>query len=266
MRIERPLFLLPEEFRHESYPTIGKLYEMIRQAIVDNADEVHAAFTAGGPANQVGDNIGFNTFVPGTGVDAVELFSAGIEEILEQGEGSTVDTIQAGPAYQNEESHYGKFAELWYGRLYQPPHPLVPLTRETEEQWFQGEEIPWPEVVNTLAVPSDGYVKLLTLDPDGAAVGAEMRTFDKVYTGMLNSLDAMWNGPADAQWPTFGEAVKAMVELRVLSCFTIMRHEVPAKLITQLPRLYPGEFDFLSTYTDLNQPVFYGPRFTNINR
>lgn len=265
MRLEVPMFLLPEQYQHETYPTIGRLYESIKQAIADNADEVRVAFAKGGLANQVGDNIGFNTFVPGEGVDAVELFNAGVDEILEQGEGSTAESIQAGPAYQNEESHYGKFAELRYGARYQPPTPHVPLTRQTEPQWFRGEEIPWPEVVNTLAVPSDGYAALLALDPDGAAVLRELQTFDEVYTGMLGDLDTMWNGPMDTQWPTFGEAVKAMVELRVLSCFTIMRHQLPANLVQRLPELYPNEFDFLSTYTDLDQPVFYGPRFVNIS-
>jgi len=264
MRLESPYFLLAPEFRAEGYPTIGRLYQAIKEAIADNADAVRAAFAAGGPANQVGDNVGFNTFVPGPGVDPVALFDAGIDEILEQGEGSTSGTIQAGPAYQNEESHYGKFAELWYGARYEVPRPPVPLTRENEAAYFQGVEIPWPEVINTLAVPSDGYARILDLDANGPAVLKDLALFDSVYSGMLLALHTMWNGPLDTQWPTFGEAVEGMVKQRVLSCFTIMRTEVPPAIVARLPELYPSEFHLLETYTDLDQPVFYGPRFRNV--
>jgi hypothetical protein len=265
MRLEAPFFLLPEQYRAESYPTIDQLYVAIKDAIADNAYAVRRAFAVGGPANQVGDNIGFSTFVPAPGADAVALLDAGIDEIIARGEGSTSGTIQAGTAYQNEESHYGKFAELWYGARYEPPDPAVPLSPATESQYFRGDPIPWPAVINTLAVPTDGYARILELDPDGPAVLASLQTFDAAYSGMLLSLHNMWNGPVEALWPTFGEAVKGMMELRVLSCFTMMRMEIPPAIIADLAELYPTEFAFLARYTDLNKPVFYGPRFRNVN-
>ena len=265
MRLEAPLFLLADEYRAESYPTIGGLYVAIKEAITDNAAAVRRAFAVGGLANQVGDNIGFNTFIPAPGVDPVALLHAGVDEIIEQGEGSRRGTIHAGPAYQNEESHYGKFAELWYGAHYEPPQPPVPLSTETEARYFRGDPIPWPEVINTLAVPSDGYARILALDPDGPAVQTSLESFDAVYSGMLLSLHNMWNGPLETLWPTFGEAVKSMMELRVLSCFTMMRAEIPPAIIADLPELYPSEFAFLARYTDLDKPVFYGPRFRNLN-
>ncbi|MBT2405525.1 MULTISPECIES: ferritin-like protein [unclassified Streptomyces] len=264
MRLESPLFLLPEEYSHESFPTIGKLYSEIKDAIVDNADELRAAVKGGGVANQVGDNIGFKTIVPTAGVDPVDQLLEGINEILEQGEGATGGTIQAGAAFQHEESHYGKFAELWYGREYREPNPALELSPETEAVHFQGSKIDWPAVVNTLAVPLDGYEKVLAADPDGAEAEKELLQFDETYTGMMVHLDELWNGSMATQWPTFGDAVHHMVKFRVFSCFTFMRRQIPKSVIDDLPRLYPSEFGYLNTYTDLNQPVFYGPRFRNL--
>jgi hypothetical protein len=264
MRLEAPLFLLPEKHRKEGYPTIGRLYDAIKQAIVANAEDVRSAFTGSRPANQVGDNIGFTTLNPTAGLDPVDQLVQGIDEILAQGEGSTSGSIQAGPEYENEESHYGKFAELWYGARYQPPNPPVTLTRKTEADFFKGTKITWPVVVNTLAVPTDGYARVLARDPNGASVTKDLEAFDAVYTEIMAELDTMWNGSVDTLWPTFGEAVKGMTDLRVLSCFNIMRYHVPPPVIAELPRLYPNEYPFLSTYTDLDKPVFYGPRFRNL--
>jgi hypothetical protein len=56
-----------------------------------------------------------------------------------------------------------------------------------------------------------------------------------------------------------------MGELRVLGCFNIMKYEVPAKVVAQLKTLYPNEYADLAAYTDLSAPVFYGPRFRNLN-
>jgi hypothetical protein len=260
MRLEAPFFLLAPEHTTESYPTIGRLYLAIKDAINGNADEVRAAFAAGGPANQVGDNIGFNTFSPDLPMDPIEQLNRGIDEILEQGEGSLAGQLTAGPEFQNEESHYGRFAELYYGATYHDPGG-TPLTRETEPLFFAGAEIPWPEVINTLAVPSDGYERIIALDPDSSAVASEMAAFDGIYRSMLDALQKMWVGPADLIWPTFGQAVEAMMKLRVFSSFTFMRREIPRLLIDRLPELYPEEFGFLVRYTDLAEPVFYGPRF-----
>src|SRR5215212_1642909 len=43
MRIEAPELLLPDEAKHESYPTIADFYGAVRQAIEDNADAVREA-------------------------------------------------------------------------------------------------------------------------------------------------------------------------------------------------------------------------------
>ncbi|MFJ5230906.1 ferritin-like protein [Kitasatospora sp. NPDC088391] len=266
MRLESPYFLLPEEYRRESYPTIGRLYAEIRDAVVENAAELRAAVNGGHVANQVGDNIGFTTIVPASGVDPVDQLLAGIDEILEQGEGASAGSLHTGADYQHEESHYAKFAELYYGRTFRAPQPPLALTKDSEAVWFQGDRIDWPAVVNTLAVPADGYEALLSEDKDGVAVAEELTVFDQVYTEMLQHLDELWNGSSDpmTQWATFGEAVEKMSKLRVTSCFTFMRREVPADLVADLPRIYPTEYGHLRAYTDLDRPVFYGPRFRNL--
>lgn len=94
-------------------------------------------FAKGGPANQVGDNIGFTIFAPGAGVDPITMINQGMDEILEQYEGSTAESIQTGSAYEYEESHYGRFAELFYGARYQAANPHFPLTRENGAEWFK---------------------------------------------------------------------------------------------------------------------------------
>jgi hypothetical protein len=263
MRVEMPAFLLPEQYGAETYPTISSLYEGIRAAVDSNADAVRAAVAQPGSANQVGDNIGVAT------IDATEdplpQIHAAIEEILEQGEGSPSRTLHADPGSEGEESHYCKFAELYYGHRYAEPAGAVELTPETEPQFFTGYQIPFPDVVNTLAVPSDGYEAIIARDPNGSAVEASLAAFDKGYSAVLTDLDAVWNGPAASSWPELGTAVGAMMELRVLADFHITTQQVPADVIADLISLYPAEHADLATYTDLEQPVFYGPRFRNVN-
>jgi hypothetical protein len=265
MRIERPVFLLDDVTRDETYPTIGEVYEQIREGIRSNADAVRAAVIAGGPANQVGDNIGFTTIIPSPNVDTVDQLLHGISVIVEQGEGASCENLFTGAESEDEESHYARFAELYYGAKYADPREPLDLTIETEPEFFRGRTVPWPRVINTLAVPSDGYRTLLALDPNAAAVNTDLEAFDRAYTDILVALDAVWNGPAHDSWKTLGGAVREMVALRVLSCFNIQRHQVPGDLVRRLPDLYPDEIAYLDANTDLATEVFYGPRFENTN-
>jgi hypothetical protein len=57
-----------------------------------------------------------------------------------------------------------------------------------------------------------------------------------------------------------------MVDFRVLSCFMIMRTQIPDAVVKQLPELYPDEIGRLKQYTDFSKPIFYGPRFVNNNK
>lgn len=265
MRIETPDFLLRGLGRGETYPTISVFYKAILQAMKDNADAVRAAVKAGGASNQVGDDIGFSTIKYTPGVDPIDQLSQGIDEILEQGEGASTRNLVTKSAFGSEESHYARFAALHYGAEYEEPKPPIELTRKTEPLFFKGAHVGWPVVVNTLAVPADGYAAVVALDPDAAAVTADLTAFDMGFSAILSELDAVWNGPAAVSWKTLGAAVHGMVDLRVLSCFNIIRHQVPATVVAQLPQLYSKEIDHIGTYTDLSKPVFYGPRFLNTN-
>jgi hypothetical protein len=266
MRIETPAFLLAQMNLPEEYPTISAFYYGIKTAIEKNADAVTEAVKKGGTSNQVGDNIGFSTFAFDPKVDVVGMLCAGIDEIMEQGEGASMENLITSSKFETEESHYAKFAELYYGAQYQKPAKIDRITKKNEAQFFKGLPITPPEVVNTLAVPADGYAKLLAEDPNGVAATVALAAFDTAFSTMLSTLDTVWNGPAAASWKTLGAAVHEMVDFRVLSCFNIMRIQIPDEAIKKLPALYPDEIERLSQYTDFSRPVFYGPRFINNNK
>lgn len=265
MRIECPAFLLDKKDATEEYPTIGIFYDAIKKAIVANKTEIAELVQKGGTSLQVGDNIGFTTFTYTPGVDPVQMLLDGIDEILDQGEGNNNHDLMTNSSFEYEESHYAKFASLYYRAGYQKPHGHEHITRTNLHEFFKGNPIGWPVVVNTLMVPTDGYQKILQLDPNGNTISTAIEQFDTAFSTMLANLDLVWNGPAKTSWPTFGKAVGGMVDFRVLSCFNIMRTQIPADIIEQLPALYPDEYEMLKTYTDLTKPVFYGPRFLNTN-
>jgi len=265
MRLEIPAVLLPDEYKSETYPTISTFYAAIRGAIRQNAAEVRSAVKKGGVSNQAGDNIGFSTIVWSDQNDVVDQIDKAIGDILSQGEGSQALSLRADARSECEESHYCKFAQLYYGRQFAEPAPPLALSRDSEAQFFQGAEIDFPEVHNTLAVPADGYAKIIALDPAGADAEKNLAAFDLAYSSVMAALDEVWNGPAATWWPTLGGSVATMAKLRVLGCFNVMKWQIPPAAIAKLPELYPGEFAFLAKYTDLKAPVFYGPRFRNVN-
>ncbi|NNF34278.1 MAG: ferritin-like family protein [Saprospiraceae bacterium] len=281
MRLEMPTFLLPPEFQNETYPTIGVLYSNIKKAIQKNADEIRSTVRkvlSSAPdlySNQVGDNIGFTTIQLKENhpnhTDEVDQIIDGINEIVEQGEGAHSGDLWT-HTFEDEESHYARFGEIYYGARFQDPKGELKLTRETEPQFFKGHKISWPQVTNVLTIPSDGYKAILDVyqsrhgdHDDLNAIKEALDGFDVLYTGIMNDLEAMWNGPAAESWPNFGKAVGAMTEMRVKSCFYIMRYEIPKDIVADLKSLYPDEYHYMSTYTDLSAPVFFGPRFINQN-
>ncbi|MCU0342115.1 MAG: ferritin-like protein, partial [Spirosomaceae bacterium] len=202
MRIEIPQFLLGDLKLPEQYPTIAVFYNAIKQALIDNADAVRDAVKKGGTSSQVGDNIGFTTFTYDPNKDPLKMLCDGIDEILEQGEGNNAKTLITSSKFETEESHYAKFASLYYGAGYQKPKSIRKLTKANEPKFFKGLPIGWPEVVNTLAVPSDGYAKILAQDPNGATIKTALEAFDTAFSTMLANLDAVWNGPAATSWLT----------------------------------------------------------------
>ena len=264
MRIETPEFLLDPAIPRQGYPTIGALYAALEAAISANADAIRAAVKAGGAGNQVIDNIGAAT-IASTAADPVALMLAALRQIVDQGEGSRSRTLRADGGSEAEESHYCKFAELFYGRQFQVPADAPPLTRDNEPSFFKGAPIPPPAVRNLLTPPADGYAKILALDPAAADVSKTLDAFDEAYSGMMANLDDAWNGPAAVWWPTLGQGVSAMGKLRVLGYFNIMKFQIPPAAVAQLKSLYPDDFEMFQTHANLDAPVFYAPRFRNLN-
>jgi hypothetical protein len=265
LRIEMPEFLLRRSDSSETYPTIAKFYGEIRDAIVANETEIRAVMTNPVKANQVDDNIGFHAVKNSPTSDTFSQVLAGIDEILEQGEGSPSHSMFTGAGSEDESSHYNRFNELYHGHSYLDLVPTVGMTLENEPSFYKGREIPFPPVINTLAVPADGYARILAADPNAAAVTVDLTAFDNVFSSILGALNAVWNGDQKASWKTLGGAVHSMVDLRVLSCFNLLRHQIPPDVAKQIPALYGDEAKFLARYSDLDAPLFYGPRFFNTN-
>ena len=303
MRIERPAFLVPASQRSEAYPTIGTFYGAIKEALENNRDAVAQAVKAATDPNnhsaskQVPDSIGLPKFLYNENVDVIEMLSSGIDEITEQGEGTQAPSIVTNSKFEYQESHYAKFASLYYGHTYEEPTDVKTLTAETEPEFFKGAPIGWPEVLNTLAVPSDGYAKILKLDPNGpdsqngANVEAQLNAFDAAFSNMMSTLHLVWTPTDTVTWnaiPTaaskminyavfqqvaslqqnvrgLGTAVHGMMDFRVFTSFNLNRQQIPDSIVQQLPELYPSEFEFLSRYTDLTKPVFYGARYRNLS-
>ena len=90
---------------------------------------------------------------------------------------------------------------------------------------------------------------------------------DQAYTDVMTNLDATWNGPIEQQGPSLSAAVIGMTELKVPIRINpaIMSQQIPEEIISNLLSLYPDEYDDIREYTDLAKPVFFGPRFTNLN-
>lgn len=303
MRIERPQFLIDQLQRSETYPTIGTFYQEIKDAMKANRDDVIAANKAAtdpantGASKQVPDSIGLPKFIYNQEIDPVEMLCSGIDEIMEQGEGTQSDSIVTNSKFEYEESHYAKFASLFYGHSYREPEVGSKLTNENEAGFFTGPAIGWPVVINIMAMPSDGYAKILALDPNGpdtatgTNVGAQLDAFDTAFSNMMMTLDLVWNPTAQGTWNPIapnaskmvnyavfqntahlqesvkglGTAVHGMMDFRVFTAFNINKQQIPDSIIQQLPALYPDEFEYISQYTDLSKPVFYGPRFRNNN-
>lgn len=266
MQLEAPKEMLPEQQQVGArYPTIGSFYAELRQAVLANAGSIVAAARGPRVANQVGGNLGYAVIEP-TAKDPVESLLATIDLVVDQGEGLPTTTLSAGKHSQHELSHYARFAELRFGRGYSGPQGEAddgPLRAEGQRRFFRGPAIAWPTVINFLAVPRDGYAAILRLDPNREAVLRDLRAFDAAYARMLGALDDSWNGPAAQSWPSLGRAVQEMDQLRVLSCFGIVRHPIPASAIAAIDELYPNEAAELRALSDFDAPLFYGPRFRN---
>ena len=291
MRVEVPDHLLPnfltaEQMAHEQYPTIGRFYQTIKEAFIhleSEGNQISNAIRQRGPANQVEDDIGIAIIRDFNGI------LGGIDEIAEQGEGATTTTLLASSDYEGEESHYTKFAEIFYGRKFVNPE-LRRVDPETEASFFRGDRVIMPDVINVLAAPADGYQKVLQeyngRDPEGAKhITQALDGLDQAYPEVMTNLDAVWNGPIERQGPSLSAAVIGMtglkVPIRIKSTYypnfpdknpdeaihnpAIVDQQIPEEIISNLFNLYADEYHDINQCTDLTKPVFFGPRFINLN-
>jgi hypothetical protein len=174
------------------YATIGVFYAAITAKLRELGDGI---FT-GDPSRQVVDN----TWFP-----AAQLFrihdvasaARGIEIIVRQGEGTSDDPLEP----EGAPAHYYRFAEIYHGRH------LVPDPSVEEKFSYSGAPIPfdaagiWDMVTNP---------KLANYRADSAA-RAYAERFNGIYTNLLNSLHATFNGAPRH----LAKAIAGMYELRL---------------------------------------------------
>ena len=77
----------------------------------------------------------------------------------------------------------------------------------------------------------------------------------------------MWNGPGGKTYgDTFTAAVDTMLDLKVTCRVFIQTVEVPPEIVAGLDKLYSAdEYQLMDEYTDLSAPVYFAPRFRNVN-
>ena len=240
MRLEAPRRLLARAKTDQAVASIGSLYAAIERATIDNTAAVSRAVGAVRQTNQIIDNIGASS-LPVSAPGPVGLMLAALRQIVAQGEGSGGGSLAAGRASEDEASHYIKFAELRYGRVFRVPPGAPSITPKNEKLFFKGPKIPAPEVINLLPPPTDGYAAILALDPNATVVAKALDGFDQAYSGMMANLDDAWNGPAATWWPTLGQGVSAMGHLRIAGYFNIMKLQVPPGIVARLGQLYPDD-------------------------
>jgi hypothetical protein len=174
------------------YATIG----VFCAAIIAKLKELGDRIFTGNPARQVVDD---TWFPPAQLFPIHDVASAvrGIEIIVRQGEGTSDDPLAADGA----PAHYYRFAEIYHGKR------LVPDPSVEEKFSYSGAPIPfdaagiWDMVTNP---------KVASYPADGAA-RAYAERFNGIYTNLLNSLHATFNGAPRH----FARAIGGMYELRL---------------------------------------------------
>jgi hypothetical protein len=156
MEIEFPEFGPIAFALGESYPTIGAFYDAVLVAFEKNA----GAITGHGQVK--------NASVGLTELKTIEDVRKAIGKIKVQGEG----TQQTPDSADGELAHYYRFAEIFHGRK---------LIKAPDGKYrYEGDKIPFPEVLPMADVPAGGY--------------PESKDFDLNYTGMLDDLQTAWSG------------------------------------------------------------------------
>jgi hypothetical protein len=186
-RLEQPAppGALPED---DNYETIGQFYDAIERGLRHLCAELgEREVFCGDPARQV--TAGPFAHTGGTLTAVTDLASAlaALEEIVEEGEGTSRGEVWDGDLdifhpERDEVSHYYRFQELKLGRRYR--------RGDTPESGPTGEAV----VVDAAGVLPMRANPLLEDHPVGSPVREAQEEFNRTYGRLLQQLDEAFNG------------------------------------------------------------------------
>jgi len=173
---EKPLALLSLE---ETFPSIGKFYAAISDALTTQKPAIS---TTGQLSNF---DVGVNVLA--TLKDATDA----IERIRGEGEGTTTSAI-----FNGDLAHYYEFGEIYHGRelVENPPGTFT----------FTGNELPFPTRLPMAKVPAGGWPNR---DPGGKGT---LKEFNDLYASLLSDLERAWSGGGDT---SLDAAVATMTQM-----------------------------------------------------
>ncbi len=187
---EHPIEIPPDAAAEPEKPlTIGAFYHAIKVEL----EKVGEKIFTGDPKRQVA-----GVFKEVTAVDDMASASIAIETIVEQGEGTATNPIEA-ESEEEEPAHFYRFAEIAEG------HKLVPAPGETPPWRYLGEAIPFDP---TKVYPAKRNPRNNSY-PAGSAVRQASEAFNFAYTSVLKELHGGFNGEPSK----IGTAIRLMGKL-----------------------------------------------------
>jgi hypothetical protein len=201
MQIEKPA--LPDSAPEgDEYETIGQFYDAIEQGLRDLCDRLgESTVFCGDPSRQVTNPAFHYTAGRLIAVDSLASALVALEEIVEEGEGTSRGEVWDGEAdvfhpHRDEVAHYYRFQELKVGRRYQ--------RGDTPESGPTGEEF------NVDLAGARPMVRNPRPAPPGTAIRIAQDEFDETYCGILALLGGTFDGEPDM----LGPAISGMYALR----------------------------------------------------
>ncbi|MEA2342183.1 MAG: hypothetical protein QOF63_352 [Thermoanaerobaculia bacterium] len=161
MEIEKPENPLALFRLEETFTSIGKFYEAVRNAVAALRPPLSAAGQLTSPQVEVK----VLASIPGA--------LAAIDRIRMQGEGTTTS-----PYFDGSLAHFYKFGEIFHGRMLveAPPGTFA----------FTGDPVPFPNTLPMARVPEGGWPNR---NPDGKGT---LEKFNSTYRLVLEGLENAW--------------------------------------------------------------------------
>ncbi len=203
MQVEKPA--LPDSVPEgDEYETIGQFYDAIEQGLRDLCDQLgEPAVFCGDPARQVTNSTFHYTAGRLIAVDSLATALAALEEIVEEGEGTSRGEVWDGEAdvfhpHRDEVAHYYRFMELKVGRRYERGD--TPQSGPTGETF----EVDLTNVRPMRRNPQPAE------HPEGSPIRVAQRELNETYCGILALLEGAFDGESDM----LGFAIQGMYALR----------------------------------------------------